>query len=89
MVKNSIPAMKCFVIQKLAFRSLLVALIPSFLVSCSSYATAPLAERFRLVQLTAIELDSDHPERKEFGRLTLLSALSYAPRTRGLAGCRD
>jgi hypothetical protein len=74
MVKNSIPAMKCFVIQKLAFRSLLVALIPSFLVSCSSYATAPLAERFRLVQLTAIDLDSNHPERKEFGRLTLLSA---------------
>jgi hypothetical protein len=88
MVKNFILGMKCFVIQKLAFRSLLV-LITSFLVSCSSYSTAPLAERSRLVQLTAIDLDSNNTERKEFGRLTLLSAYelrSKDARFGGLSG---
>jgi hypothetical protein len=86
MVKNFIPAMKCFVIQKLAFRSLLVALIPSFLVSCSSYSAAPLAERSRLVELTAIDLDSKNPERKEFGRLTLLSAYELRSKDRRFGG---
>jgi hypothetical protein len=88
-VKNFIPVMKRFVIRRFVFCSLLVVLIPSLLVSCGTYSGTPLAQPSRLVQLTAIDLDPNNPERKEFGRLTLLSAyeLSFKdPRFGGLSG---
>jgi hypothetical protein len=77
------------VIRNLIFTSLVIALIPSILNSCGSYPAAPFAEPTRLVQLTAIDLDPNNPERKEFGRLTLLSAYqlgSKDPRFGGLSG---
>jgi hypothetical protein len=81
--------MKRFVIRRFALCSILVALMPSWLISCATYSAAPLAEPSRLVQLTAIDLDPNNPERKEFGRLTLLSAYELSskdPRFGGLSG---
>jgi hypothetical protein len=45
-----------------------------------------LVERSRLVQLIAIELDPNNPERKEFGRLTLLSAYELRSKDRRFGG---
>jgi hypothetical protein len=78
--------MNRFVIQNCSLTSLLILL---FLTSCSSYPTKVLAPNSRLVELTAIDLDPKNPERKEFGRLTLLSAYelrSKDPRFGGLSG---
>ena len=64
-------------------------LIASSLISCGTYSAAPLADPSRLVQLAAIDLDPKNPERKEFGRLTLLSAYELSskdPRFGGLSG---
>jgi hypothetical protein len=88
-VKNFWPDDEPLVIQNCALSLPLIALISLLLVSCSSYSTVPLAAHSRLVQLTAIDLDPNHPERKEFGRLTLLSAYelrSKDPRFGGLSG---
>jgi hypothetical protein len=88
MVKN-LYQMKRFLIRRLALCSILFALMPSWLISCTTRSAAPLAEPSRLVQLTAIDLDPNNPERKEFGRLTLLSAYelrSSDPRLGGLSG---
>ena len=88
-MKNSRSGDQTLVIQNCPLTSPLIALIPLFLISCSSYSTAPLAAHSHLVQLTAIDLDPNHPERKEFGRLTLLSAYelrSKDPRFGGLSG---
>jgi hypothetical protein len=77
------------VIQNYALASILIALLPFALVSCGRYSAAPLAADSRLVQLTAIDLDPNRPERKEFDRLTLLSAYelrSRDPRFGGLSG---
>jgi hypothetical protein len=81
--------MKRFVIRRFVFCSLLVVLIPSLLISCGTYSGTPLSQPSRLVQLTAIDLDPNNPERKEFGRLTLLSAYELSskdPRFGGLSG---
>jgi hypothetical protein len=78
-----------FVIRQLALCSLLVVLMPSWLISCATHSAAPLAQPSRLVQLMAIDLDPNNPERKEFGRLTLLSAYelrSKDPLFGGLSG---
>ena len=48
-----------------------------------------MAEPSRLVQLTPIDVDPNNPERREFGRLTLLSAYELSskdPRFGGLSG---
>ena len=77
------------VIQNSALRLPPIAFISLFLVSCGSYSTLPFAAHFSLVQLTAIDLDPKNPDRKEFGRLTLLSAYelrSKDPRFGGLSG---
>jgi hypothetical protein len=86
MVKNFILVMKRCVIRRMAFGSLLVVLIPLSLISCGTYSAAPLAEPSRLVQLTAIDLDSNNPERKEFGRLILLSAYELRSKDRRFGG---
>jgi hypothetical protein len=81
--------MKRFVIRPFVFWSLLVVLIPPLLISCGTYSAAPLAEPSSPVQLTAIDVDPNNPERKEFGRLTLLSAYelrSKDARFGGLSG---
>jgi hypothetical protein len=78
-----------FVIRRFVFCSLLVVLIPSLLISCGTYSGTPLAQPSRLVQLTAIDLDPNNPERKEFDRLMLLSAYELSskdPRFGGLSG---
>src|SRR5215813_6706192 len=83
------PGDETLVIQNSALRLPLIALVSLFLVSCSSYSTVPLAAHSSLVQLTAIDLDPKNPDRKEFGRLTLLSAYelrSQDPRFGGLSG---
>jgi hypothetical protein len=84
-----LPADETLVIQNSVLRLSPIALISLFLVSCSSYSKAPLAAHSNLVQLTAIDLDPKNPDRKEFGRLTLLSAYelrSRDPRFGGLSG---
>jgi hypothetical protein len=81
--------MKYPVSRNLILTPLVIALIPSILISCSTYPKAPFAEPTRLVQLTAFDLDPNNPERKELGRLTLLSAYQLAskdPRFGGLSG---
>jgi hypothetical protein len=86
---NFIRVMKRCVVRRLVFCLLLVVLISSSLISCATYSAAPLADPSRLVQLTAIDLDPNNPERKEFSRLTLLSAhelSSKDPRFGGLSG---
>jgi hypothetical protein len=88
-VKNFIPPIRRCVVQRLYSCLLLVVLIPALLISCGTYSAAPLADPSRLVELTAIDLDPNNPERKEFGRLTLLSAYelnSKDPRFGGLSG---
>jgi hypothetical protein len=81
--------MNRLLIQDYALTSILITVLPFFLVSCSSYSAMPSVERSRLVQLVPIELDPTNPERTEFGRLTLLSAYelrSKDPRFGGLSG---
>ena len=81
--------MKRLGIRNLVRVSLIIVLISWALVSCSTYRAAPSPERPRLVQLTAIDLDPNNPERKKFGRLRLLSAYelrSKDPRFGGLSG---
>jgi hypothetical protein len=74
------------VIRRFGFTSLLVVLIPSFVISCRIHLAAPFREHFRLVQLTAIDLDPNNPERKEFGRLTLLSAYELSSKDSRFGG---
>ena len=77
MISNSIFA---FVISTL--------LIP-FLISCGAETVGQAAANSGLVKLVPFELDSRNPERKEFGRLTLLSAYQlYSKDSRfgGLSG---
>jgi hypothetical protein len=74
------------VIRRFVFCSLLVVLNPSLLVSCGTYSGTPLAQPSRLVQLTAIDLDPNNPERKEFGRLTLLSAYELSSKDARFGG---
>ncbi|HXV81120.1 MAG TPA: esterase-like activity of phytase family protein, partial [Candidatus Binatia bacterium] len=45
-----------------------------------------MAAHYPLVQLTAIDLDPDNPQRKEFGRLTLLSAYELRSKDRRFGG---
>ena len=77
---------KRFVIQNCALTTILIALLPFLLISCSRYSAVPLAADSRLVQLTAIDLDPNRPERKEFGRLTLLSAYELRSRDARFGG---
>ncbi|HZD40283.1 MAG TPA: esterase-like activity of phytase family protein, partial [Terriglobales bacterium] len=76
-------------LQYSALLYVLIALIALLLTSCSNYPPGSLAAHSSLVQLTAIDLDPNNPQRKEFGRLTLLSAYalrSKDPRFGGLSG---
>jgi hypothetical protein len=88
-VKNLIPLIKHRVVRRTTFCLLFLVLISSLLISCGTYSGAPLVDPLRLVQLTAIDLDPNNPERKEFGRLTLVSAYELSskdPRFGGLSG---
>jgi hypothetical protein len=88
-VKNLIPLIKHCVVRRTTFCLLFLVLISSLLISCGTYSGAPMVDPLRLVQLTAIDLDPNNPERKEFGRLTLLSAYelsSQDSRFGGLSG---
>jgi hypothetical protein len=73
--------MKSFILSLVA-----LAFGTSLLVSCSAGSTAALTEPFRLVELTAIDLDLKHPDRKEFGRLMLLSAYVLSSKDRRFGG---
>lgn len=63
-----------------------IALVTPWLASCSTRSTALAIEQTPLVELTAIDLDPNHPERKEFGRLTLLSAYELRSKERHFGG---
>ena len=81
--------MKRPLLQYCALPTLPIALISLLLISCSNHPPGVLAARSPLVHLTAIDLDPKNPQRKEFGRLTVLSAYelrSKDPRFGGLSG---
>jgi hypothetical protein len=74
------------VIQNCSLTSLLITATLFSLGSCSTYSTKVLAPNSRLVEFTAIDLDPKNSERKEFGRLTLLSAYELRSKDRRFGG---
>ncbi len=65
---------------------LVTPLLLFVLAACSAQSTATIAAKSTVVKLLPIELDPKDPERKEFGRLTLLSAFELRSNDRRFGG---
>jgi hypothetical protein len=78
--------MKSLMVRNFILSVLVIGLVTPLLASCSTRSMALATEHSRLVQLTAIDLDPKHPERNEFGRLTVLSAYELRSNDRRFGG---
>src|SRR5262245_2167698 len=92
---NIIDAMLCLSHEATKRNNLLKAnhilflIILSVLFSCLAQTSAQVASTTQLVELVPIDVDPKHPQRKDFGSLTLLSAFqlkSADKRFGGLSG---
>jgi hypothetical protein len=78
--------MKNLMVRNLILNVVVIAFVTPLLASCTTRSTALANEQTPLVEMTAIDLDPKQPERREFGRLTLLSAYELRSKDRRFGG---